>query len=202
MNANATGSYNNTARTLHWLIAAMVILLLIFGRLMEDMAIPDKEAFVMVHSGAGILIFLLMIGRFAWRQQHPPPPLPAAASQGEAFRNRAAGFVHLAFYVLVILQCLFGMLQAMFVDYQVRAFALINISGLASDSTSLAKVFHVCHGATANLLTALILLHLGAALYHHFHLKDEVLGRMLPFVRTAAKEPQPADAGPSDAPDQ
>ena len=38
----------------------------------------------------------------------------------------------------------------------------------------------LAHGGLAVLLVALLLLHVGAALKHHFVLRDDVLTRMLP----------------------
>ena len=176
-------SYSRVAKTLHWLIGLLVILLLIFGRIMEDMPLVEKQAFVMVHSGIGLLILVLMILRFVWRQMHPPPALPHATAPQALWRNAISNFVHLMFYVLVILQPIFGLLQAVFVDYEVKAFGLLNLSAFAAASEGEARFFHVLHGVTANLLILLILIHASAALYHHFFLRDQVLRRMLPFVK-------------------
>lgn len=180
MAAAETAHYGGVARTLHWLVALLVILLLIAGRIMEDLPLPQKEMFVMVHSGTGLLILALMVFRFVWRQLHPPPALPEAGNRLEAWRNFAATLTHLGFYVLVILQAVFGILQALFVDYQVRAYGLLALSELSPANADLARLFHVCHGTTGNLLLLLVLVHVGAALYHHFRLKDQVLRRMLP----------------------
>jgi len=46
-------------------------------------------------------------------------------------------------------------------------------------SESLEHLMHTVHAVTANLLIAAIALHIGAALWHHFKLKDDTLRRML-----------------------
>ena len=46
--------------------------------------------------------------------------------------------------------------------------------------------FETTHGLLAKLAYALILLHVGAALRHHFLKKDDTLVRMVPFMRRPA----------------
>ena len=38
--------------------------------------------------------------------------------------------------------------------------------------------------SNANLITLLALVHIGAALWHRYHDKDNVLSRMLPFAKS------------------
>jgi cytochrome b561 len=45
------------------------------------------------------------------------------------------------------------------------------------------EAFEETHEILANLTIILILLHVGAALYHHYLLKDSVLRRMMPGPR-------------------
>ncbi len=171
--------YDGIAKTLHWLIAVLVILLLLAGGGLEDLPVEEKTQVVMGHSGLGTLVLLLMMIRLAWRFTHRPPQPVAMA----AWQLKVSVIVHRLFYVLVILQPVFGIGQAMFVDYSVVAFGVIDYSALAISSESMAKIFHVAHGTNATLLMLLVLLHAGGALAHHFYHKDMVLRRMLPYGR-------------------
>lgn len=99
------------------------------------------------------------------------------------WQRKTSIFVHWAFYLLVILQPVLGIAQAAFVDYPVSAFGLIEYSALAAPSESMAQVFHIAHSINGKLLLLLILVHVGAALGHHFYRKDIVLRRILPFGR-------------------
>ena len=94
--------------------------------------------------------------------------------------------MHWSLYVLLVLQPIFGILQAMYItEYDVAAFGQIAYSSMAVDNEQMARIFHIAHGVNAKLLTALVVGHFGAALYHHFWQKDNVLRRMLPFGKVS-----------------
>ena len=173
--------YGATAKWLHWLVGVIAIVMLIAGRTLESLPLDERTQIIMVHSGLGTLVLLLMLVRLAWRRTHRPPPLPDGMSANQV---RLSHWMHRALYVLFILQALFGIGQAMFLsDYEVVAFGFLNYSAMAGDDAGLARVFHVLHGVNSVLLSVLVLGHIGAALYHHFVQKDSVLRRMLPFGR-------------------
>ena len=173
--------FGATAKWLHWLIAIIVIIMLIFGPGLEDMPFAEREQTIVGHAGLGTLVLLLMLIRWGWRLSHPAPP--PTGSMGP-WQIRLAAVMHWSLYGLLLLQPIFGILQAMYiVDYEVVAFNLIDYSSLATDDKSMAKIFHVAHGVTAKLIMLLVLGHIAAAFYHHFVQKDTVLKRMLPFGR-------------------
>jgi cytochrome b561 len=171
--------YGATAKWLHWLVAFLVILMLIFGPGLEDMPLDQKEQTVMGHSGLGTLVLVLMLIRWPWRLTHKPPGPTSTMARWQIGMSHA---MHWGLYVLIPLQVIFGILQAMYItDYNVVAFGLIDYSSWAADDKGLARIFHICHGVNSKLLMLLILGHFGVSLYHHFIQKDVVLKRMLPF---------------------
>lgn len=171
--------YGATAKWLHWLVGLVAIVMLIAGRTLESLPLDERTQIIMVHSGLGTLVLLLMLVRLWWRRTHTPPGPVETMSARQA---RLSVWMHRALYILFILQALFGIGQALFItDYEVVAFGLINYSGMAAGNEDLAQVFHVLHGLNSVLLSLLVLGHIGAALYHHFVYKDVVLRRMLPF---------------------
>ena len=111
---------------------------------------------------------------------------PLALTMG-AWQTKLSKIMHWSFYVLLVLQPIFGILQAMYItEYEVVAFGQIAYSSMAADNEQMARIFHVAHGVNGKLLTVLVLGHFGAALYHHFWQKDNVLRRMLPFGKVSA----------------
>ncbi|HIG42006.1 MAG: cytochrome b/b6 domain-containing protein [bacterium] len=171
--------YGATAKWLHWLIAFIVIIMLIFGRTLESLPLSEREQMIMGHSGLGTLVLLLMLLRWGWRLSHEPPG--AIGSMG-LWQTRLSKTMHWSLYILLVLQPILGIFQAMFItDYEVLAFGVINYSGLATDSADMARVFHVLHGINATVLSVLVVGHIGASLYHHFFQKDSILRRMLPY---------------------
>ena len=176
-NAPAT-KYDPVAKTLHWLIAALVILMLAFGPGLEDLEGQELTDTLMGHSGLGLTVLVLVIIRLIWRRTHTPPPLPADMPRWQVISAKAS---HHLLYLLIFLQPIWGILQARFGDEAVRPFGLFSLNG--AESEALHELFHGLHGATAFALYVLIGLHIAAALYHHFVRRDNVLKRMLPFVK-------------------
>lgn len=175
--------YGATAKWLHWLVGVIAIVMLIAGRTLESLPLDERTQIIMVHSGLGTLVLVLMLLRLWWRRTHTPP---APVETMSATQTRLSVWMHRALYLLFILQALFGIGQAMFItDYQIVAFGLINYSGMAAGNAELARVFHVLHGVNSVLLSLLVLGHIGAALYHHFVQRDDVLRRMLPFGKVS-----------------
>jgi cytochrome b561 len=172
-------SYDGLAKTLHWLIAVIVILMLIAGRTLEDLPLDERVQIIMVHSGLGTLVFVLMLARLAWRMTHTPPTQDTMPS----WQEKSSLLVHWAFYGLLLLQPVFGLLQAAYIDYQVLAFGVLDYSGLAVDNKDMHKLFHRLHGLNATVLSLLVLIHAAAALIHHFYQKDNVLRRMWPRAK-------------------
>ena len=64
-----------------------------------------------------------------------------------------------ALYPLLLIQPVLGVIQAAFINYEVRAFGFISYSALAADNERLHGIFLDLHGLTAIVLIVLILLH-------------------------------------------
>jgi cytochrome b561 len=165
-------AYDRVAKTLHWLIGTLVILLMFSGNFLEQLPEAEKPAIAMIHSGVGSTILLLMIVRLIWRLGHPPPPLlPAPAWQQAATR-----IVHWGFYGLVILLPVFGIAQSLHTPFEVAPFGLFTLTGAPNEGFY--DIFHELHEMTATLVIAVLLVHVSAALYHHLINKNAVLKRM------------------------
>ena len=175
--------YGATAKWLHWLVAFFVIIMLIFGPGLEDLPLDEREQMIMGHSGLGTLVLILMLIRWPWRLSHD---VPGPTNAMGAWQTRLSKIMHWSLYGLLVLQPIFGILQAMYItEYDVAAFGQIAYSSMAVDNEQMARIFHIAHGVNAKLLTALVVGHFGAALYHHFWQKDNVLRRMLPFGKVS-----------------
>jgi cytochrome b561 len=171
-------SYGATAKWLHWVTAVIIIVMLIAGRTLESMPIDERTEIIMVHSGLGTFVLVLLLVRLWWRQGHPAP---GPTDNMSARQASLSILMHRGLYTLFLLQVCFGIGQALFLtEYPVVAFGLIDYSGMAAGNESLARAFHIAHGLNSVLLSVIVLGHIGAAFYHHFVQKDGVLKRMLP----------------------
>lgn len=171
--------YGATAKWLHWLVGLIVIIMLVFGPGLEDMPLDERQQTIVGHAGLGTLVLLLMLFRWPWRLTHEAPG-PTDAMR--PWQVRLSRVMHWSLYVLLVLQPIFGIGQAIFLtEYEVVAFNLVDYSSMAADDAQLARLFHIAHGLTARVLMLLVAVHILAALYHQFVQKDSVLKRMLPF---------------------
>ncbi len=176
--------YSKIALLLHWLIALMIIGLILFGLLMTNPDMPNRFALYQLHKSMGISVLILSCLRLLWRLTHKPPALPEGMKGWEIC---AAKFTHIAFYVIMIGMPLLGwaMVSASPLGIPTRLFDIVpwpHMPGIPRGK-ELEDVLKFLHGNIGKATIGLIALHIGAALKHHLVNKDDVLTRMLPFVR-------------------
>ena len=166
--------YDRVARTLHWTIGALIIVNLTLGILHD----PLGKIFpaMPIHKSIGFVVLLLSLGRLVWRLTHPTPPLPASMPGWE---KAAAHVLHWIFYALMIVLPMTGWVFSSAGERPLQFFFLFDIPKLAVEKGSgLAQGTHNAHVVLGYLWAVLLVGHVGAALRHHFLLKDKVLLRM------------------------
>ncbi len=165
--------YHPVHVALHWLVAIFVFGAFAIGMTYLDStpnSAPEKITYLKYHSLWGTALALLLIARIVTRFAFKRP---ASADAGHPILNLIGKATHFLLYVGV-----FGMLLSG-AGMSMQA-GLMNVF---SGQGSLPEDFHIfpprgIHGMTFSLLFLLILLHIGAALYHQFIRKDNLLGRM------------------------
>ncbi len=184
MSAVAPLRYNKVAIGLHWLIAILIIGLLIVGFVMGaiDKADPLKYKLYQLHKSFGITVLALSLLRLAWRLTHRAPPLPPESKRWE---RAVAHLVHFGLYGLMIGLPLVGWLGASTSPLKIPTviFGLFTLPHLPffQDTPGASHQFFELHETMAYILIGLLCLHAGAALKHHFMLKNDVVLRMTPL---------------------
>ena len=171
--------YSRGAVAFHWTIAALVLLNLAIG-LLHDV-LPRAWKVLQLHKSIGVTILALSVGRLAWRLAHRPPELPALMP---AWEKTAARAVHWAFYALLFIMPLTGWIFSSDPEKSrpVGWFGLFDLPALPV-SHAIAAAATEGHELLGWTRAALVLIPVLAAVRHHFVLRDEVLGRMLPWAR-------------------
>lgn len=174
-------AYTRTAIGLHWLVALLIFTAFPLGLYMSDLPVsPLKLRLYSYHKWIGVTIFLLAVLRLSWRLTHRPPVLPDAMANWEKL---AATGMHWLLYALLFIVPLSGWLMSSAKGIQTVWFGVLPLPDLIGKDKALGELLSGLHESFNFLMIGLVLAHAGAALKHHFLDRDDVLARMLPFLR-------------------
>jgi cytochrome b561 len=174
------GGYGPVARALHWLVAALAVIVVAFGWAAEAAArnTTARASLLLLHRSLGLTILALMVLRVLWRARHPAPALPAALGPMAAALARAT---HLALYLVLIAMPLAGYLNAAAAGHRVSLFGIVSIPPLLPRDERLAQAAIAAHLVGQYLLYLLVAVHVAGAFFHRVVRGDgTVLERMLP----------------------
>ena len=182
------GRYSPVAIVFHWTMAALVIFQLFWGWWMGRLPVgAEKVGAHDLHYAIGVVMLVLAIGRGAWRML-APGPINDADKPG--WESTAAHVTHYLFYL-----CLFGlpltgwaMISATAREEDLTLLGFVAWPQMPMQDLSMAARWRVeaisewMHWGLVLTLLALIPIHVGAALKHHFIDRDDVFHGMLPVV--------------------
>ncbi len=172
--------YKSIVVWIHWITALLVVTQVVVGFAFAEFLPkgPERTELFAWHKTIGATILILALLRLAVRLLNPPPPYPSNFPKRERF---LAVWNHRLFYVLLIALPLTG---------------LAAVSGRAKDGTvpllfglklpaipgiSPDNEFGDVHEVLVFTTLALVVLHVGAALYNQFASPTNVADRMPPF---------------------
>ncbi len=157
---NQPQAYSKTQIYLHWIVVALITfqymlhgeISVLFQARMQGF-VPDVPT-ASPHAIVGTIIIVLVLWRLWLRFTHGVPAIPKSEKMLAKLGSRA---MHIAIYVLLITNALFGLGAWLF--------------GLQFSS--------LLHIISAYALLTLIYLHVFAGLFHHFVLKNNVMKRIV-----------------------
>jgi cytochrome b561 len=182
--------YGQVAMAFHWIIAALLIANIALGLYMSDLprTDPNKFAIFQLHKSIGLTVLVLSVLRLGWRLMNPVPRLPPGMHP--LVRAFARG-THYFFYFLIIAIPLSGwlMVSASPLGNGTSYFGLFtwpNLPFWAGETREqlhgVHETYEFVHVYLAWTAIVLVPIHVAAALYHHFLLRDDVLRRMVPWT--------------------
>jgi cytochrome b561 len=169
--------YDPVARSLHWLVFALVFVQFVIGWTMPAIrrgVLPGR--LINLHLSFGVLIMAVVVIRVLWRRAHP---VAVAVENIAPWEQKLARATHLLLYALLLVLPILGWAAASARDWAVRVFDLVTLPRLVPPEAKIGFLAGDVHVVLSYVLLGLIGLHVGAALYHYFVRHDRVLQRML-----------------------
>jgi cytochrome b561 len=175
-------SYSTVAIVLHWLLGLSIFAMFAIGLYMADLPIsPLKLKLYNYHKWAGITFLILSVLRLVWRLLNKPPALPKAIEQAmPSWQTKVYHATHYALYALFFAVPLIGWAYSSAAGFPIVLFGVLPLPDFMAVDKEFAKQIKEFHEISAFALMGLALLHIGAALKHHFIDKDGLVSRMLP----------------------
>jgi cytochrome b561 len=178
---NTTRRWGAVAQLLHWTIVILIIVQFVLGYRAHWATGLKKLSTVVPHKSWGITILALAVIRLVWRFVNPTPLLPDNLKPWE---RAAAHVTHQGLYSLLFAMPLTGWIASSARSFPVSWFGMMQLPDFVAPNRPLYDSLMTVHDWLSWTLVAIALLHVAAAIKHHFVLKDHVLRRMLPFTRT------------------
>ena len=163
---NTLDSYGSVAKFFHWLIAALVIIMLLIGLSFEFIDYkPLKGVLMEIHKSTGLTILFLFLLRLCWRLINPTPRLPASVP---SWQKMAARTSHFFLYLVVICMATSGWVMSTAAGYPPEFWWLFHISApWVVKSKAIAEAAETTHLILAWTVTGFLVLHVLGALKHH-----------------------------------
>ncbi len=175
---NTSTRWGVIAQLFHWLIAVLVLGMIVLGLWAVNAPLgPLKLELFAIHKLTGLSIFVLMLLRLGWRLMNPTPILPPTLPGWE---RAAARIDQWLLYVLLLLMPISGYVVTSAANFPITVFGWFQVPLIVPHDKGLEDLGETVHVLSFYVLAVLLVVHIGAALRHHFILKDDILKRMLP----------------------
>jgi Cytochrome B561 len=174
MGTYASVRYSMVAIWLHWIIAILIIANIVIG--IGHDPLGDMIPGVMnIHKSIGLTVLVLSVLALLWRLMNIPPPLPTTMSKR---LKRAAAIMHRLLYALMIIMPLTGWIMSSAGPRPLNWFNLFDVPKFAVARGDAIVSIAGTHGLLGLIFGALVIGHIGAALWHQFVRRDNLIARM------------------------
>ena len=171
--------YTCVAMLFHLLLALLITGSFVFGLYMVELPFsPARLKQYNWHKWAGITILTLSALRLLWRLGHRPPPHNRALP---SWQVRASSAAHGLLYMLFFAAPLAGWAYSSAAGFPIVYLGILPLPDWVPRNAELAQQLKLLHRVLTYSLASLVVLHVMAALKHHFIDQDGLIDRMNPF---------------------
>lgn len=152
---------------LHWLVAATVIFLFVSSWWMLSLPLPSdeftyRELPFQLHKNIGISLFVAAMTMAALRVK----TLLQETRTNRTWLQRLAIWDHILLYMLLAVCCLSGYVSSSYSGWSTTLWWIVEIPAWTEENDELNILFSDIHMFSCWALLGLLLLHVGAAIYH------------------------------------
>ncbi len=186
---NTEAKWGTVSKIFHWTMALLIIGTSIFVLHVNGTTPWFKSSplifltYIHWHKALGLIALALVLGRIVWRLRGGPTPKVAPLTP---FEDKWSHRTHICLYVLMLAVPLTGWLASSFFGSPTKFFGLFTIPPITPKWRPGVRLFYWAHFALAWSILSIVAIHAAAAIYHHFHRKDDVL-RAMWFRRSRRK---------------
>ena len=161
-----------SSRIFHWISAVLLLVTWIMILLYDNL---DNNLYIGLHKEFGISLLCWMIARVLNRVFIKAPP-PVAMPKWQLLASKLS---HFGLYALLIAMPIAGLLMSVYGGRPVDIFGLFQIPVFVTPDRGLARFYNDLHTDIIwPTIIAFTLIHIGAALYHQFVKKDNLIARI------------------------
>jgi cytochrome b561 len=172
-------NYDNVAMTLHWATALLVLCQFALAETWDWFSRGTREAMQSTHVSFGVLLAAVVVARLIWRWI---PGHQRAAIVGGWVKIASKG-VHYLLYLLLVVQACLGFAIGWSGGHPIHFFGLPIPNPMGALPRPMRGELRDIHSFVGWTIVVVAFGHALAALYHHYRLRDRVLGRMWPPAR-------------------
>jgi cytochrome b561 len=171
-----TTHYRFSQKLVHWLMALLITLDLVVARKFGgEMELLDRLESRIDHASLNIIVMCLFLIRVYLRAKHGAPHAPTTMA---IWQTTLSKVTHSAIYLLMALLFITGLATAMNATAPVPVFGALDLT-LGNTEESFFLFIRQFHEISTQIIMVLISLHVVAAIYHQFFLRDQIMSRML-----------------------
>lgn len=178
MNRTPASEYSPTAKTLHWVVALLVVLQFIFIFWAEELPREDDLRGILfrLHFSTGISILVLAAWRVTYRFMNPPP-MPGRTHP--PIMQKSAWVAHWAMYVLIFALPITGWMLVATAGGAIDWYWLFEIPNFVGENEGLHETLEEVHEILGFVLLFIAASHILTTVWYQFIVKDGTMDPML-----------------------
>jgi len=173
---NTSVDYGSLAKALHWLVAIGLFALIYLGLEQAGMERGDEKSRIrFIHSSIATITLILMTIRVIWRFMSESPAYP---DDMPGWQRMSSSVVHWGLYIAVFAQLFGGAMMSGTAGRGLPVFGFFSIPVPVAEDRDAHEWWEEFHEVVWIPIAVLVTVHILAALYNHFIVKNDVLRRM------------------------